>query len=152
MAGEGRLGEETNGNLSWGRSRFFKDRSTIGYRYPRGSMDSGSEPLLQTLKCWCLHFTKELPKKKFHVTFRFLQLWRLRCFRFKFQVDSKYHTYLRTIHYVTLVLLPPHKFARPPSIDNRKLEWPQVALGVRSSFTKSIMHFIVIRDRKIHIV
>jgi hypothetical protein len=33
VAGEGRLGEETNGNLSWGRSRFFKDRSAIGYRY-----------------------------------------------------------------------------------------------------------------------
>jgi hypothetical protein len=32
VAGEGRLGEETNGNLSWGRSRFFKDRSAIGYR------------------------------------------------------------------------------------------------------------------------
>jgi hypothetical protein len=24
VAGEGRFGEETNGNLSWGRSRFFK--------------------------------------------------------------------------------------------------------------------------------
>jgi hypothetical protein len=33
VAGEGRLGEETNGNLSWGRSWFFKDRSTIGYRH-----------------------------------------------------------------------------------------------------------------------
>jgi hypothetical protein len=32
VAVEGRLGEETNGNLSWGRSRFFKDRSAIGYR------------------------------------------------------------------------------------------------------------------------
>jgi hypothetical protein len=29
VAGEGRLGEETNGNLSRGRSRFFKDRSAI---------------------------------------------------------------------------------------------------------------------------
>jgi hypothetical protein len=33
VAGGGKLGEETNGNLSWGRSRFFKDRSTTGYRY-----------------------------------------------------------------------------------------------------------------------
>jgi hypothetical protein len=33
VAGEGRLGEETNGNLSWGRSRFFKDRNAIGHRY-----------------------------------------------------------------------------------------------------------------------
>jgi hypothetical protein len=35
VAGEVRLGEETNGNLSWGRSRFFKDRSAIGYRYSK---------------------------------------------------------------------------------------------------------------------
>jgi hypothetical protein len=33
VAGEGRLGEETNGNLSRKRSRFFKDHSAIGYRY-----------------------------------------------------------------------------------------------------------------------
>jgi hypothetical protein len=32
VAREGRLEEETNGNLSLGRSRFFKDRSAIGYR------------------------------------------------------------------------------------------------------------------------
>jgi hypothetical protein len=32
MADEGRLGEKTNGNLSRGRSRFFKDRSAIRYR------------------------------------------------------------------------------------------------------------------------
>jgi hypothetical protein len=33
VAGEGSLGEEMNGNLSCRRSRFFKDRSAIGYRY-----------------------------------------------------------------------------------------------------------------------
>jgi hypothetical protein len=27
---------KTNGNLSWGRSRFFKDRSAIGYRHRWG--------------------------------------------------------------------------------------------------------------------
>jgi hypothetical protein len=32
VAGEGKL-EDTNGNLSWGRSRFVKDHSAIGCRY-----------------------------------------------------------------------------------------------------------------------
>jgi hypothetical protein len=33
VAGEGMLREETNVNLSSGRSRFFKDRSATGHRY-----------------------------------------------------------------------------------------------------------------------
>jgi hypothetical protein len=38
VAGEGRLREETNGNVSLGRSRFFKDLSTIGYKVALGQV------------------------------------------------------------------------------------------------------------------